>query len=53
MTDGDEGQLQLEVEARQPLFAGGGILANYETNRLGTEIARLDEAATVQDLVRR
>ncbi|MCE5266140.1 MAG: TolC family protein [Deltaproteobacteria bacterium] len=39
------------VEARQPLFAGGGIVANYEANRLGTEIARFDEASTVQDLV--
>ena len=39
------------MEARQPLFAGGGILANYEVNRIGTEIARFDEMATVQDLV--
>lgn len=39
------------VEARQPLFAGGGIVANYEANRLGTDIARSDEAAAVQDLV--
>jgi outer membrane protein len=39
------------VEARQPLFAGGGILANYEASRLGTDIARFDEAAAVQDLV--
>ena len=39
------------VEARQPLFAGGGIRANYEANRLGTDIARFDEASAVQDLV--
>ena len=39
------------VEARQPLFAGGGIIANYEANRLGSDIARFDEASTVQDLV--
>ena len=39
------------VEARQPLFAGGGILANYEASRLGTEIARFEETTTVQDLV--
>ncbi|MEK7827904.1 MAG: TolC family protein, partial [Thermodesulfobacteriota bacterium] len=39
------------VEARQPLFAGGGILANYEASRIGTEIVRLEETATVQDLV--
>jgi len=39
------------VEARQPLFAGGGILANYEASRLGTDIARFDEAGAVQDLI--
>lgn len=39
------------IEARQPLFAGGGILANYEASRIGTEIVRLEETATVQDLV--
>lgn len=39
------------VEARQPLFAGGGILANYEASRIATEILRLEETATVQDLV--
>ena len=39
------------LEARQPLFAGGGILANYEASRIGTEIVRLEETATVQDLV--
>lgn len=40
------------LEARQPLFAGGGILANYEANRLAADIARLEEAAMVQDIVR-
>ncbi len=39
------------VEARQPLFSGGTILANYEASRTGTEIARFDEAAATQDLV--
>ena len=39
------------VEARQPLFAGGGILANYEASRMGLELARFDERATVQDLI--
>lgn len=40
------------LEARQPLFAGGGILANYEANRLAADVARLEEAAMVQDIVR-
>jgi outer membrane protein len=39
------------IEARQPLFAGGALLANYETSSIGADIARLDQAATVQDLV--
>lgn len=39
-------------EIRQPLFAGGGILANYEVNRLGHDISLTDRAATVQDIVR-
>jgi outer membrane protein len=39
------------VEARQPVFAGGGIQANYEANRLGADVARFEEAVVVQDLV--
>jgi len=39
------------VEAKQPLFAGGGILAHYEASRIGHEISRMDEAAAIQDLV--
>ena len=35
------------VEVKQPIFAGGGILANYEANLLGREIASLDETAVV------
>jgi outer membrane protein TolC len=30
------------VEARQPLFAGGGILANYQASRLGVDVARFE-----------
>ncbi|MEW6335559.1 MAG: TolC family protein [Thermodesulfobacteriota bacterium] len=40
------------LEARQPLFAGGGIRATYEASRLAAEIARLEEAGTVQEIVR-
>jgi outer membrane protein TolC len=39
------------VEARQPLFAGGGILANYQVNSIGEDIARLEETAKYQDVV--
>ena len=39
------------VEVKQPIFAGGGILANYEAGRIGHEIAVLDETSVVADLV--
>jgi outer membrane protein len=51
MTTGTKDNYNWNVEARQPLFAGGGILANYEGSRLAADIARLEEAVTVQDLV--
>jgi outer membrane protein TolC len=40
-----------QIEARQPLFAGGAILANYEVNRLGAAIAHQDETAAINNLV--
>lgn len=40
------------IEARQPLFAGGGILANYQASSIGEEVARLEETARIQDVVR-
>ena len=39
------------VEAKQPLFAGGGIMANYEASKIGHDISRMDEAAAVQDII--
>ena len=51
MTTGTKDNYNWNVEARQPLFAGGGILANYEASRLAADIARMEEAAMVQDLV--
>lgn len=39
------------IEARQPLFAGGAILANYQANRIGEDTARLEETAKIQDVV--
>jgi outer membrane protein TolC len=51
LTVGTKDNYNWILEARQPLFTGGALLANYETSRIGADIARLDEAATVQDLV--
>jgi outer membrane protein len=39
------------VEARQPLFAGGGILANYQASEIAREAAWIEETAKTQDVV--
>lgn len=39
------------VEAKQPIFAGGGILANYQASKIGREIASMDEASVLQDII--
>ena len=51
LTVGTKDNYNWILEARQPLFTGGALLANYEASRIGADIARLDEASTVQDLV--
>jgi len=39
------------IEAKQPLFAGGGILANYQASSIGEDTALLEEKAKYQDVV--
>ncbi|MBN1829372.1 MAG: TolC family protein [Deltaproteobacteria bacterium] len=39
-----------QMNVTQPVFAGGKILANYRINSMGTEIARFEEKATVQNI---
>ena len=39
------------IEAKQPLFAGGGIWANYQANSIGEDAARLEETAKTHDVV--
>lgn len=51
LTVGTKDNYNWILEARQPLFAGGAILANYEASRIGAAIASLDEVSAVQDLV--
>ena len=51
ITAGTQDNYTWATEVRQPLFAGGGILANYEVNKLGFDISRMEKAATVQDIV--
>jgi outer membrane protein TolC len=39
------------IEARQPLFAGGGILANYEASKVAENAARVEETAKTLDVI--
>lgn len=39
------------IEARQPLFAGGGILANYQAGQIAEDSARIEETAKYLDVV--
>lgn len=48
---GTEDNYNWVIEAKQPLFAGGGIFANYQASKIGEELARSEETAKVQDVV--
>ncbi len=48
---GTEDNYNWVLEAKQPLFAGGAILANYQANSIGADVARLEETAKIQDVV--
>jgi len=48
---GTEDNYNWIIEAKQPVFAGGAILANYQASRIGEEIARLEETAKFQDVI--
>lgn len=52
MTTGTKDNYTWALEVRQPVFAGGGILANYQAGRAGAESARHDETATTLDVIR-
>ena len=51
ITAGTQDNYTWATEVRQPLFAGGGIMANYEASKIGHDISRMDEAATIQDTI--
>ncbi|MBN1380078.1 MAG: TolC family protein [Deltaproteobacteria bacterium] len=48
---GTKDNFNWSLDARQPIFAGGGIMANYEVNKLGVDISRLEERFTISDIV--
>ncbi|MEQ8164081.1 MAG: TolC family protein [Smithellaceae bacterium] len=39
-------------EARQPLFTGGGLIANYQASQIAEDAARIEEGAKHQDVIR-
>jgi outer membrane protein TolC len=39
------------IEARQPLFTGGGLIANYQASSIGEDAAQIEETAKKQDIV--
>jgi outer membrane protein TolC len=51
VTTGTQDNYIWSLEARQPLFAGGRILANYEANRIGVDVARMEETTMILDMV--
>ena len=51
MVTGTQNNYNWVIEAKQPLFAGGGILANYQASKIGEDAAHLEETAKYQDVV--
>jgi len=51
MVTGTQNNYNWVIEAKQPLFAGGGILANYQANSIGEDAARLEETEKTHDVV--
>ena len=51
ITLGTQDNYSWAVEAKQPLFAGGGIAANYEAGKIGFEISQMEKDAITQDIV--
>lgn len=48
---GTQNNYNWTVEAKQPIFAGGAILANYQFNKQGLAVSKSEEERTVQDIV--
>jgi outer membrane protein TolC len=51
LTVGTHDNYNWAVEARQPVFAGGAIRANYSINRIESDISRQDRVTTTQDIL--
>lgn len=51
MTTGTRDNYNWSMEARQPLFVGGALMANYEISKISLAIAELEEMATIRNIV--
>lgn len=51
ITVGTQNNYNWTIEARQPLFTGGALIANYQASKIGEEAARMEETAKVQDII--
>jgi len=51
MVSGTKDNYNWAIQAKQPLFAGGGILANYQASKIGEDAAMLEQTARYQDVV--
>lgn len=51
VTAGTKDNYNWELELKQPIFAGGSILANYQINRLGADISHMEERATILNIM--
>lgn len=52
MATGTTNNYNWVIEARQPLFAGGGILSNYQASVIAENSAMMEETARSQDVIR-
>lgn len=48
---GTQNNYNWTIEARQPLFTGGAIIANYQASKIGEEAAKTEETAKKQDVI--
>jgi outer membrane protein len=48
---GTQNNYNWTIEARQPLFTGGGLIANYQASSIGENAAQIEETAKKQDVV--
>jgi outer membrane protein len=51
LVSGTKDNYNWAIQAKQPLFAGGGILANYQASKIGEDAALLEQTARYQDVV--